>query len=65
MIKVKLHNEKPLNLLLCGGEIWSGNAADANACEVLHHKGMVRILKISMMRVKEHRIRNKLSANIF
>ena len=59
IIKVELHNTMPLKLLLLGGENWSRNAAVINKYEVYYHKATRRILKISMMRVKEDRIRNK------
>ena len=58
IIKAKLHDGIPLNLLSWEGENWSGNAANISECEVLYHKAMRRILKISITGVKDERIRN-------
>ena len=51
----------PVNLLLWGGESWSGNAADIIKCEVLYHNAMRRTLKMSMSRAKEDRTKKKYS----
>ena len=59
IIKVKLCNASPLNLILWGGENWSGNASDINEWEAFQHKEMRKILKISMARVNDDSIRNK------
>ena len=58
IIKVKSHDATPLNLLLWGGDNWSGNAAGISECEAFYHQEMRRILIISMARVKDDMIRN-------
>jgi hypothetical protein len=49
----------PMNLLLWGCETWSMLKSLLDKLEVLIHRNIHRILRVSMFKVKEERIRNK------
>ena len=56
--KIKLYQAIPMNLMLWGGENWSGNKADIKLLDTFHHKSIRRILGISMGRVRDEEITN-------
>ena len=47
-----------MNLMLWGGESYSGNKADLKSLDTFHHKSIRRILGISMGEVKDEEITN-------
>jgi hypothetical protein len=49
----------PMNLLLWGCETWSVQKALANKLEVFLHRNIRHILRVSITRVREERIRNE------
>ena len=66
--KIKLCLAIPANLALCNSETWSGNQQDLELLDVFHHRSIRRILNISMLQVKDERLKNsqvrKKSGNI-
>jgi hypothetical protein len=63
--KYLLFRAIPMNLFLWGCETWSIHQALLDKLEVFLHRSIQRILHVSMMRVKEERIRNEHMGRMF
>ena len=57
--KYLLFRAIPMNLLLWGCETWSMRKALSNKLEVFLHRSIRRILRVSVTKMKEERIRNE------
>ena len=56
--KCLLYKTIPLNSLMWGAKNWAQNSAYNDTLEQFHHRSIERILGISMLQVKEEKIKN-------